>query len=283
VLALGWLTKRSLDKKENAFSDLKSTSDIMMAVVKCIILFFAMVLTIRHPAVYADEGGLRFEEDRTLDLMGVARKLDRAQLAAPASNPPCKSYTAMFAPQYKECSIDNSTLVLRQSLGFTKSDLCVHFKGLPCRASYVCPAGSVNKFYMDCRNLVKPGTKCAGVDCNDNCLPYPATRSKYKFSYAKNTCGRMGWNCIGTYYDIAGCYWNSYLPGGQVVRVNTDEPYNQIGQPNSLGYFGMCFPTVNGKKCKSCKIDCMFTGGNYAQFDCSNLITSTHAKLQCPA
>jgi hypothetical protein len=262
-----------------------------MIVVKCIIFLFAFAMMSRPPAVHADEGGLRSGE-RALDLAELVQELDLAQSSASversstkAVTSTCKDYTSIFAPHYRECTIKSTqgdTVVARRSLGFTPTDLCVHARGVPCRGSYLCPKGSAAAFALDCRNVYKPGTKCAGSDCSGKCISYPATSKQFTFSYDKNQCGKLGWNCVGTFGSLASCYWDSYLPNGKVVRVETNEYGDYIGKPDSLGYVGECFAKVNGQRCKSCKIGCTLPGGNYAQFACTNLLSS-YANPKCPA
>jgi hypothetical protein len=268
----------------------------MMIVVKCIISLFAIAMMMsRPPAVHADEGGLRSEE-RALDLAELVQKLDLGQQSSASvverssstkAAATCKDYTSIFDPKYRECTAKSNTgdtVVARRSLGFNPNDLCVHARGVPCRGSYLCPKGSTAAFALDCRNVYKPGTKCAASDCSGKCISYPATSKQLTFSYNNNKCGKMGWHCVGIpdYPSLASCDWDSYLPNGKVVRVGTNEPSASIGQPDSLGYYGECFPTVNGKPCKSCTIGCTLPGGNYAQFDCTNLFSS-YANPKCPA
>jgi hypothetical protein len=83
-----------------------------------------------------------------------------------------------------------------------------------------------------------------------------------------------------TVYDLVSCAWLSILTDGTVVTVHTDEgPSGSFGDPDALGYFGECYARVdNGEEefyemeaCVSCDIIGFGLGGNYAQFDCSNL------------
>jgi hypothetical protein len=244
----------------------------------------ALVATSLLFAAHADKGSLRQEnEEWTLDAREVVAELSPKKTTA-AKALKCVDIKPTYGsgPHYRECTETSQghTYVYRATLGLDKgtdNKICLHVDGKPCRGSSFCSNG---KLAIDCRNLAKRGTSCAAVGCDGKCISYPSTGPTLSFSYTNNKCGRMGWSGVGVGYDLASCYYVHYLAGGTAVSVSTNEPEDDIGQPNSYGYYGECWARVKGSLCKSCKIKCLQTGGNYAQFDCTNLVAG--AKEQCP-
>jgi hypothetical protein len=243
-------------------------------------------------SAHADKGALRHEQEPAFDARELAAALSTSTAkSANATTPAAKSLKCVdYKPQYgsgpndRECTDTSQghTYVYRATMGFDKgtdNKICVHYDGKPCRGSSFCSNGNLA---IDCRNLFTRGTACAAVGCDGKCISYPATGPTLPFSYSNNKCGRMGWSCVGVgYYGLASCYYVHYLAGGTAVSVSTNEPGDDIGQPSSYGYYGECYAKVKGSSCTSCKIKCLQTGGNYAQFDCTNLAAG--AKEQCPA
>lgn len=235
-------------------------------------------------AAYADKGALRQQQEWTLDARELASEISTTTTTAAST---CVEYKPEYGsgPHYRECTntVQGHRYVLRETLGLdmgTDNKICVHFDGKPCRGSTVCSNGRVA---LDCRNLFKRGSACAAVGCDGKCMKYPAKGPILRFSYAKNKCGRMGWSCteIWGYPTLASCYYVHYLANGKAVSVSTNEPTSMVGQPGSYGYYGECWARVKGSLCTSCEIECLQTGGNYAQYDCTNLVAG--AKEQCPA
>lgn len=231
----------------------------------------------------ADKGALR-KQEWTLDARTLATQLSTTTTPAQAKSLSCVEIKPQYGsgPHYRECNstVEGHKYVYRVSLGFdSDKNICAHVDGKPCRGSYFCSNG---KLALDCRNLAKRGSTCAAVGCDGKCIPYPSTGPSLLFGYTNNKCGRMGWSCIGVpYTSLASCYYVHYLGNGAAVSVSTNEPKDDIGQPGSFGYYGECYARVKGSLCSSCKVKCLQTGGNYAQYDCTNLVPG--AKEQCPA
>ena len=212
------------------------------------------------------EGTHRAGADRIL-----VNALARRAVGNQTTDSSCTEYTELVSPMYTKCTIEqdghNGEVLQSQ---WRPQDLCMLLDGKPCRSSYYCE--NPEQVYVDCRNVI-PDDPNAGVDCDGNALPLSSSPAELDFKSGINACSQVGWNCVGTYMDLASCYWYDFLSDGTKVTISTDEPYGSIGDPLSSGYYGECFAKVGGltDNCNSCEISCIEDNDNYATFDCSNL------------
>lgn len=197
-----------------------------------------------------------------------ARPLLPDALAKQAGEPNCTEYTDLFSPQYAKCTGETENgIILDLLYSPWLSNFCLLVDGQPCRSTYLCE-NNETIVYTDCRNVYPENPDATSTDCDGNLLDPSMVMLDFD---GVNGCSRVGWNCVGTFYDLASCYWYDILSDGTYVWISTNEPADQIGDPESLGYYGECFARVNSTQCSSCYISCIEENNNYATFDCSNL------------